>query len=103
MRNSLDSAWLDSQYNNRLRVPDFAQILERWKKAALLAQQSLTSHLDVAFGLAPSDKLDIFPSAQTAGKKAPVLIFIHGVLLQWTGNFPTLRITVAKVTPKREK
>ena len=78
MRNSLDSAWLDSQYNNRLRVPDFAQILERWKKAALLAQRSLTSHLDVAFGPAPSDKLDIFPSAQTAGKKTPVLIFIHG-------------------------
>ena len=75
MRPSLDPAWLDSQYNNRLRVPDFAQIVARWTESSARARETLRTHLDVAYGDAASDKLDIFPAAQSG---APVLVFVHG-------------------------
>ena len=75
MRPSLDPAWLDSQYNNRLRVPDFAQIVARWTESSARVRETLRAHLDVAYGDAPSDKLDIFPAAQSG---APVLVFVHG-------------------------
>ena len=75
MRPSLDPAWLDSQYNNRLRVPDFAQIVARWTESSARARETLRTHLDVAYGDATSDKLDIFPAAQSS---APVLVFVHG-------------------------
>lgn len=79
------SAWYDSQYNNRLRVADFAQILERWARDAALAvgkaQVQNSVALDLAYGPAPSDKLDIFKpvgQAKKSGAGAPVLVFIHG-------------------------
>ena len=75
MRPSLDPAWLDSQYNNRLRVPDFAQIVARWTESSARVRETLRAHLDVAYGDAPSDQLDIFPAAQSG---APVLVFVHG-------------------------
>jgi arylformamidase len=34
MRQRLDPAWLDAQYNNRARVPDYTQHLQRWGEAS---------------------------------------------------------------------
>ena len=74
-----DPAWLDRMYNNRALVPDFAVHFARWQQASLVARTTLQCTLDVAYGTAPSETMDIFP-AQTkyAGKGAPVLLFIHG-------------------------
>jgi arylformamidase len=70
-----DADWLDCQYNNRARIPEHPEIFRRWAQASALARDGLSRRLDVAYGDAPNETLDIFP-ATTAD--APVLVFIHG-------------------------
>jgi arylformamidase len=70
-----DPAWLDAQYNNRMRVPAFARILQRWSQASALARDGLRHAADVAYGNGPLETLDIFPAERPG---APVLVFIHG-------------------------
>ena len=67
-------AWLDSMYNNRALVPDYADHLARWVGASKGARLSHHCKLDVAYGRSEGEKLDIFPGADDA----PVLVFIHG-------------------------
>lgn len=68
-------AWYDAQYNNRARIPDALQILERWANASAHTREQARCVLDVPYGDAPSEKLDIF---QTTRPDAPVLVHIHG-------------------------
>ena len=75
MKSRHDPAWLEAQYNNRTRVPDHAAVLSSWAEASALARRDSTAHLDVVYGQADSDRLDIFPAAQP---DAPVLVFVHG-------------------------
>jgi arylformamidase len=71
-----DPAWLDAQYNNRARVPNAMEILGRWALASAAARDgSAHKVLDVPYGDAPSEKLDVFPAARPG---SPVLFFIHG-------------------------
>jgi arylformamidase len=74
----LDSAWLDSMYNNRALVPDHATYFGRWTRASLQARQTSPCQLDEAYGPGAGEKLDMFPAAPTARQAAPVLVFIHG-------------------------
>ncbi|MDO9075510.1 MAG: alpha/beta hydrolase [Rubrivivax sp.] len=75
MRQRSDPAWLESQYNNRARVPDHAQHFERWAAASQLARAKGPAHIDIVYGEDVGETLDVFPAA-TPG--APVLMFIHG-------------------------
>ena len=68
-------AWLDSMYNNRELVPDYAAYLERWAHASKAARDAQLCVLDIAYGESAGQKLDVFPAASDA---APVLVFIHG-------------------------
>ena len=70
-----NAAWLDTQYNNRARVVAAPQLLARWAEASALARSRMTCVLDMAYGDAAGETLDVFP-ARDAG--APVLVFIHG-------------------------
>ena len=70
-----DAAWFDAQYDNRRRVPEFAQHLARWRDSAAQARAQLACHLDIPFTPDGVLTLDVFPAA-AAG--APVLVFIHG-------------------------
>jgi arylformamidase len=70
-----DPAWLDTQYNNRARVADSAQILERWARASALAREKSAKVLDVPYGDGEKETLDIF---STERPNAPVLVYIHG-------------------------
>ena len=70
-----DPAWLDLQYDNRRRVPAFAQHIERWRQRSAQARQRLACQLDISFLAGTSLALDIFPAARP---NAPVLVFIHG-------------------------
>jgi arylformamidase len=76
---SLNSTYLDQQYNNRLRVPDFMKRhVQPWLEQSAQVRSSASCRLDVPYGALPSEKLDIFPApAQRAGS-TPVLVFIHG-------------------------
>ena len=68
-------AWLDSMYNNRALVPDYATYFERWALASQSARATCPCALDVAYGGSVGEKLDVFPAAAA---NAPVLVFIHG-------------------------
>lgn len=70
-----DPAWLDTQYNNRARIPEHPQILERWRTASARVREGMTCVADVPYGTGVDETLDIFPAAQPA---SPVLVFIHG-------------------------
>lgn len=70
-----DPAWLDAQYNNRARIPEHPQIFARWAKASREARQALEPLLDLRYGPAEEETLDLFPAP---GPRAPVLVFIHG-------------------------
>ena len=70
-----DAAWFDLQYDNRRRVPAFAQHIARWRDASAQVRQQLPCRLDVPFMPQGALTLDVFPSARPS---APVLVFIHG-------------------------
>ena len=72
---SYDPAWLDTQYNNRARVPGFATHLRRWAEDSADALRSQPRSVDVRYGGGPNEHLDIFTTAEP---NAPVLVFIHG-------------------------
>lgn len=73
-----DPAWLDAQYNNRLRVPDFlTRHVQRWQADSAAARQQLW-YQDVAYSRDTSETLDIFSAQGARGAGAPVLVFIHG-------------------------
>lgn len=70
-----NGAWFDSMYNNRALVPDNPVYLQRWADDSAQARRDLPGHLDVRYGDAKGETLDIFPAKR---KKAPVLVVIHG-------------------------
>ena len=84
------SAWLDSQYNNRARVPEAVQHLQRWAADSATARAALQASgqalLDVPYMADPAlppaaQTLDIFtppPGAAPPAGGWPVLLFVHG-------------------------
>jgi arylformamidase len=73
--NLKDPAWLDSMYNNRNLVPDYATYFDNWVQTSKAVRSSQPCTLDVAYGKAGGEKLDVFAGA---AKDAPVVVFIHG-------------------------
>ena len=72
-----DGNTLDSLYNNRALVPDYAEYFSRWQAASAMARETLSCELDLPYGRDPSETLDVF-SASDKQAKAPVLVFLHG-------------------------
>ena len=70
-----DPQWLDTQFDNRRRVPEHPAIFEGWRQASQLAREQSKGVLDLAYGEGPDERLDVFPAAQPG---SPVLVFIHG-------------------------
>jgi arylformamidase len=67
--------WHDAQYDNRARIAEHPQILARWFSASAATRERLDAALDVPYGAAPSETLDVFRPQQPG---APVLVYIHG-------------------------
>lgn len=70
-----DQEALDLEYDMRRRVPDHAEHFARLQESSDRAASELDCQLDVAYGAAPGQKLDIFPAAQS---NATIQLFIHG-------------------------
>lgn len=70
-----DGAWHDAMYDNRKRVPEHPAIFERWRRDSAKARQEGPCELDIAYGDAPRERLDVFPAPS---ENAPVLVFVHG-------------------------
>lgn len=68
-------AWYDEQYNSRARIPEHPSILQHWADASASALARHPEMVEVAYGSAPREKMDVFP-ASTQG--APVFVYIHG-------------------------
>lgn len=77
MRRLDDPAWLEQQYNNRARVPDWAEHVRKWTEASALTRQQSDCTLDIAYGDGAGERLDLFRPVASQGR-APVLVFIHG-------------------------
>jgi len=82
MQPTTDTAQLEAQYNNRARVPEYAQIFQRWEAASALARAKTPGAvLDLPYAEGHGAALDVFPPAPGAAVPeggAPVLLFIHG-------------------------
>jgi arylformamidase len=72
-----DGDWYDRMYNNRALVPEHAAHFAHWREASGHVRATHRCFQDVAYGSGLNETLDIFPS-DTAGDKAPVVVFIHG-------------------------
>jgi len=70
-----DQAALDREYNNRSKVPESAEIAERWMHRGVEARSAMSCRLDIAYGPHERQKIDLFPCAQPGG---PALAFVHG-------------------------
>lgn len=71
----LDPDWLDRMYNNRAMVPDYDAYFRRWAEQSARVRAAQPAVLDLRYGEAPAETLDVFPAERP---DAPVLVFIHG-------------------------
>ena len=67
--------WFDSMYNNRELVPGHPAFFDRWAADSARARADNPCELDLRYGEAAGETLDVFPALQP---NAPVLVFIHG-------------------------
>jgi arylformamidase len=67
---------MEAEYNNRARVSNSAEIIERWAKAAVLARSELPGARDVAYGTKPRQVYDYYPAG--GGSDTPLAVYIHG-------------------------
>jgi arylformamidase len=66
----------EAEYNNRRRVPDYADYATRWSTASAAYRQSASgAHLDRAYGPGERQRYDFFPAGPP---KAPLVVYIHG-------------------------
>lgn len=73
-----DRAALDREYDNRAKVPEFADYLTRWARESARARAELPCRLDVPYGPSPAETLDVFRPGPGAGGRVPVQVFLHG-------------------------
>jgi len=73
--NAPDPVALTREYNNRELVPEHPQFFARWKEASERARSTMTCKLDLRYGDAPGETLDLFPARKGDGT---CLMFIHG-------------------------
>ncbi|BAF89760.1 esterase [Azorhizobium caulinodans ORS 571] len=88
---TLSQAERDDAYNNTKAVANSADIAAARDAASAAFRARLPQHLDVAYGPAPRQKLDLFPAADAG---APCLVFIHGGY--WQRNARELFATYAE-------
>jgi arylformamidase len=70
-----DTAYWESQYNNRAAVPDHPQHFARWAEESERVRRTVRCYLDVPYGTHAMEKLDLF---QAQGRSRALLMFIHG-------------------------
>jgi arylformamidase len=71
----MDRAELDAAYNNAAAVPARDAIMAGWTERSARVRRDRPGHLDLRYGTAPRERLDLF---LTGDPKGPTLAFIHG-------------------------
>lgn len=70
-------AALDAEYDNRAKVPNFADYLQRFETASEAARGRYRAKLDVRYGPHDGEALDVFMPEDNNGPAA-IQLFIHG-------------------------
>ncbi|MBM3345830.1 MAG: alpha/beta hydrolase [Betaproteobacteria bacterium] len=70
-----DTTDYDLLYNPRLTVADAPAFIERWRVSSARARAQLDGYLDVPYGNAATERMDIF---RARGSSKALLMFIHG-------------------------
>jgi len=65
----------EAEYNNRRRVPEYADIAERWALLATAYRLAGDTELDQPYGSRERQRYDLFHAAE---KDAPLVVYIHG-------------------------
>jgi len=71
----MDRARLDAAYNNGAAVKERDAIIADWNARSVRMRERPGAELDIAYGAAPRERLDLFLAAEP---EAPTLVFIHG-------------------------
>ena len=71
----MDRAELDAGYNNGAAVPNRDAIMAGWAERSARVRRDRSGHLDLRYGTAPRERLDLFLAGNPKG---PTLAFIHG-------------------------
>lgn len=71
----MDRAQLDAAYNNGAAVRERDAIVADWAARSARLRGERPQHLDLRYGDAPRERLDLFLAAEP---NAPTLLFIHG-------------------------
>jgi len=77
MEDDMPDAWLESEYNNRAKVPEHGAIMAGWKQDAA-AFRAVHAEAEIALPYGPSARqvLDIFWPGTS--RDVPLAMFIHG-------------------------
>src|SRR4051812_6886845 len=65
----------EAEYNNRLRIPEFADIIARWQAASAATRPSARADLDQPYGPGDRQRYDLFHAGKLT---APLIVYIHG-------------------------
>ena len=86
-----DQKSLDAEYNLRPLWPDVPDVIAHRENESAAVRKRIPGRLNVAYGLAPKQPLDVFPPSNgRAG--APALIYIHGGYWQMSDKDDTTYI-----------
>ncbi len=72
---ALSAAEIEAELNPRVAVPDAERYLAEYAARSRAVRERLAGTLDIAYGDAPSQTLDVFPAA---GAAPPIHVFLHG-------------------------
>ncbi len=89
-----DQAALDAQYDLRPIWPDVPQVVAFRETESARVRTRVPGRLDLAYGAAPKETLDVFPPTNGRGA-APALIYIHGGYWQLSDKNDTTYIAPA--------
>jgi len=77
MESDMPDAWLESEYNNRAKVPEHGAIMAGWKQdAAAFRAGHAQAEIALKYGPSARQVLDIFWPGTS--RDAPLAMFIHG-------------------------
>jgi arylformamidase len=65
----------EREYNNRMRVPEHADITPRWQAASAAYRQVAQAELDLPYGPKERHRFDLF---RAGAAEAPLVVYIHG-------------------------
>jgi len=72
---------IDRAYDNSAAFPDVPEWRERWRQRSRAVAVTAPARLDIAYGPAPLQRLDVFPCARS---DAATAVFVHGGF--WSRN-----------------